>query len=223
MTGHWGLAHAYYCPVVRPADTMMRVGCDAAGIESAACAVRDGRTVAFPTDTVYGIGCDPHNAAAIAAVCAAKSRDPSKPMPILCASAESAWEIASPDALARRLADAFWPGALTMVLPLADLGLRDTMGLHDGTVAVRVPSSRCALALLEACGPLVGTSANVAGLTPATSPDSIGPHGVDLLVDGGVVGDGPVPSTVIRLEGSRPPTVLREGAVRTVELEAHWT
>ncbi len=202
---------------------MMRVNCDAGGIDTATRAVRDGRTVAFPTDTVYGIGCDPHNAAAVAAVYAAKSRDPSKPMPILCASAASAWEIASPDALARRLADAFWPGALTMVLPLTNSSLRDTMGLRDGTVAVRVPSSRCALALLEACGPLVGTSANVAGHTPATSPDSVGTDGVDVLVDGGVVGDGPVPSTVIRLDGARRPTVLREGVVRTVELEAYWT
>ena len=201
---------------------MIRVACDAEGIAAAARSVRAGGTVAFPTDTVYGVGCDPLNAAAVASVCAAKSRDPSKPMPILCASVESAWAMAQPDATARRLADAFWPGALTMVLPLADGRLRGTMGLAGGTVAVRVPDSGCATRLLESCGPLVGTSANVSGGEPATDPDAIGLDGVDVLVDGGTLPCPPVPSTIVSLGGRRP-TVLREGAIRAAELEAHWT
>lgn len=202
---------------------MRRVGCDAAGIADAAAAVASGGVVAFPTDTVYAVGCDARNAAAVAAVMAAKSRDASRPMPVLCGSEASAWGVARPCGAARRLAAAFWPGALTMVLPVADARVGAAMGLRDGTVGVRVPDSACALSLLRACGPLVGTSANASGREPATDAASIGIGGVDVVVDGGPVGAARGPSTVVRLAAGAAPEILREGALRRADVEAHWT
>lgn len=202
---------------------LRRVACDAGGVAAAAAAIIDGRVVAFPTDTVYAIGCDARNAAAVAAVNAAKSRDASRPMPVLCGSEGSAWEIARPCETARRLAAAFWPGALTMVLPLADARVGSAMGLRDGTVGVRVPDSACALSLLRACGPLVGTSANASGREPAVDAGSVRVGGVDVVVDGGPVGAGRGPSTVVGLAAGARPEILREGALGRADVEAHWT
>jgi len=202
---------------------LRRVACDAAGIAAAAGAIAAGGVVAYPTDTVYAIGCSARNAAAVAAVNAAKSRDASRPMPVLCASEGDAWEVARPCDVARRLAAAFWPGALTMVLPLADPRVGEAMGLRGGTVGVRVPDSACALSLLRECGPLVGTSANVSGREPAADAGSISVRGVDIVVDGGPVRDGRGPSTVVAIPERAAPEVLREGALRRADVEAHWT
>lgn len=199
------------------------MACDAAGVAAAAAAVAAGGVIAFPTDTVYAVGCDARNAAAVAAVGAAKSRDASRPMPVLCASEADAWAVARPCEAARRLAAAFWPGALTMVLPLADARVGAAMGLRGGTVGVRVPASACALSLLRECGPLVGTSANASGREPAADAASAGLAGVDIVVDGGPSGPGRAPSTVVRLAAGAPPEVLREGALSRAEVEEHWT
>lgn len=196
--------------------------CDAAGIAAAAASAATGGVIAFPTDTVYALGCDARNASAVAAVAAAKSREASRPMPVLCASEGSAWGIAQPCETARRLAAAFWPGALTMVLPLADARVGSAMGLR-GTVGVRVPASACALSLLRECGPLVGTSANASGREPAADAASIRLDGVDVVVDGGPVRAGSGPSTVVALAAGAEPQVLREGALGRAEMEAHWT
>lgn len=199
------------------------MGCDAAGIAAASASVVSGGVVAFPTDTVYAVGCDARNAAAVAAVNAAKSREASRPMPVLCDSEGSAWEIARPCETARRLAAAFWPGALTMVLPLADARVGSAMGLRGGTVGVRVPDSACALSLLRECGPLVGTSANASGREPAADAASIRLEGVDVVVDGGPARAARGPSTVVALAAGAEPEVLREGALRRADVEAHWT
>ncbi|MGZ6213671.1 MAG: L-threonylcarbamoyladenylate synthase, partial [Candidatus Limnocylindria bacterium] len=119
-----------------------RLAADSAGIASATELLRDGALVAFPTDTVYGIGCRTGDAAALARIFAAKRRDPEKAVPWLAASlAEVMGAGFRADDRALRLADHFWPGPLTLVLPSAD---------GPATQAFRVPAHDVALALLTA-------------------------------------------------------------------------
>lgn len=192
----------------------MRVRCDAEGIGAAAAAVRSGGVVVFPTDTVYGIGCDPYDAAAVGRIYAIKSRDRSKPLPVLVKSAREASAIASLGAAAG-IAERFWPGALTIIAELADAALAVPLGLEGG-VAVRVPGCGCTLGLLERCGPLVGTSANVSGEPPFSDP-AMFPAGLecDVFVDGGVTGG--TESTIIDARGGAI-RVVREGAVPAGEI-----
>ena len=200
---------------------MIRVLCDASGIANAARTVSEGGTVIYPTDTVYALGCDPYNAHAVSKVYRIKQRDRSKKMPVLCASPEAAWQLAEATPLQRRAVERFWPGALTVVAPLSDGRLRDSMALRDDTIAVRVPGGECVASILGVCGPLVGTSANVSGVAPVCDPDSIEIAGARTLIDGGVIAGGEA-STVIELDGDKAPRIVREGAIRSADLEASW-
>src|SRR6266542_6841642 len=132
-----------------------RLPADAAGVARAAELLREGALVAFPTDTVYGLGCRTGDPAALARIFAAKRRDPEKAVPWLVASAVEVERAGfRADARALRLAERFWPGALTLVLPSAQA---------SGTQAFRVPDHPIALALLDAAGPLAVSSANRSG------------------------------------------------------------
>lgn len=198
----------------------MRVACDAEGVRRAAGAVRAGGVIVFPTDTVYGVGCDPFNAAAVAGVYRLKGRPASRPAPVLGGSAEELAGIAGLGPAHMRLAGRFWPGPLTIVAPLRDARLRASMGLSD-TVAVRAPGGRCAQALLAECGLLVGTSANASGGAPHADPGACFAEmgGADVFVDGGRAPGSE--STIAELAGGRA-RVLREGAVPREEVERDW-
>ena len=202
---------------------MIRVRCDADGVAAAARAVSEGRIVAYPTDTVYALGCDPYNAAAVSAVYAAKRRDRSKPMPVLCATASEAWRLAAADPEDRARTERFWPGALTVIAGLADGRLAAPMALAGGRIGVRVPASAQTRSILEACGPLVGTSANVSGSMPTRDPGSLDLARVDLLIDGGTIGGEGRASTVAELRGGGIPRILREGSISAGDLERVWT
>ena len=198
------------------------VGCDEAGIARASGIVGGGGIAVFPTDTVYGIGCDPYNAGAVKRVYGIKSRDRSKAMPVLAASADAAGGIALLGPRTRRLAERFWPGPLTIISGIADERIREPMGLAD-KVAVRVPGNGCALKLLERCGPLVGTSANVSGGPPHTDPAQCAGEisGYDVFVDGGPI-RGRGESTIIEVAGSEI-SIVREGALAAGEVMEYWT
>jgi L-threonylcarbamoyladenylate synthase len=173
----------------------------------------------FPTETLYGLGGAPRRPAAVSRVLALKGRPEGQPMPLLAADPDTALAALAPGAgdAARdlgRLAEAFWPGPLTVVLP-ARPGLAPGVVAADGTVGVRVPGLALARQLAElAGGLLVATSANRSGQPPAVTAAgaAAGLAGtVDMVVDGGRTPGG-APSTLVALAGGRP-RILRAGAV----------
>jgi L-threonylcarbamoyladenylate synthase len=184
------------------------------GLAAAAGAVRSGRLVVLPTDTVYGIGADAFDAGAVQALLRAKNRGPDMPVGVLVGS----WSTVDGLVLgtppqARALIEAFWPGDLSIVLPHAP-SLQWNLGTTKGTVMLRMPLHPVALELLRDVGPMAVSSANVSGQPPASTAaeaeEQLG-DSVAVYLDGGPSGE-PVPSTIVDLTGTEP-LVLREGAV----------
>jgi L-threonylcarbamoyladenylate synthase len=204
------------------ADLKTRVvRADPGAIAAAASILREGGLVAFPTETVYGLGADATNGEAVARLYAAKGRPSFNPLISHVADAASARSLARFDATADALARAFWPGPLTLVLakaegcPVSDLA---TAGLDS--IAVRVPDHRVAHALIVATGkPVVAPSANVSGHVSPTSADHVLADlagRIDLIVDGGSTAVG-VESTVVACLGE--PVLLRPGGVSRAAIE----
>ena len=168
--------------------------------------LRAGGVVILPTDTVYGIAAHPACPSAVARICTIKGRPTGKPIALLASDADAvaAFGATFPPA-AQRLAAAYWPGALTLVLPC---GSR-----YEG---FRVPDHDATRALLAACGgTLRVTSANLSGAMPATSAvEALKDVGLDadLVIDGGT-SPGGVPSTVVKIEPDGSVAVIREGAI----------
>ncbi|MCA8883301.1 MAG: threonylcarbamoyl-AMP synthase [Rhodobacteraceae bacterium] len=194
----------------------------AADVARAATVLRHGGLVAFPTETVYGLGADATSDAAVAGIYAAKDRPQFNPLIVHVPTAAAARDIARFSDLADRLAAAFWPGPLTLVLPLAAPGRLSrlvTAGLDS--VALRVPAAPLAQALLRAADlPIAAPSANPSGrISPTTAAHVLaGLDGrIDALVDGGSCAVG-VESTIVDLTG--PPRLLRPGGVAAEDLEA---
>ncbi len=185
-----------------------------AGLEAAAHAARTGNLVVMPTDTVYGIGADAFNAAAVRALLAAKGRGPDMPVPVLVGS----WStidglVMAVPPVARTLIEAFWPGGLSLVIEHAP-SLSWDLGDARGTVMVRMPLHPVALDLLRLVGPMAVSSANRSGSPPATTAaaayDQLGDD-VSVYLEGGESPLG-IASTVVDLTADVP-RVLRQGAV----------
>ena len=192
------------------------------GLAHAAQILRAGGLVAFPTETVYGLGGDARNDRAVAGIFAAKARPQFNPLIVHVPDLDTARRYAQFDAQAEALAGAFWPGPLTLVLPLQpDSGLSPLVTAGLPSVAIRVPAHPLAQALLRAFdGPLAATSANPSGRVSPTRADHVraGLAGrIDAILDGGPCAVG-VESTIIGLDGS--PTLLRPGGVPLEALEA---
>lgn len=184
--------------------------------------LRSGRLVAFPTETVYGLGADATNPAAVAKVFAAKGRPATNPLIVHVADLEMAKRYAAKwtDA-AQTLAAVWWPGPLTIVVPKTS-EIADAVSAGRPTVALRVPDHPLALQLLrEFGGPIAAPSANRSNhVSPTTAQhvrDELG-DAVDLILDGGPCGIG-IESTVIDLTGDRP-VLLRPGGVPRRKIEA---
>jgi L-threonylcarbamoyladenylate synthase len=192
-----------------------RLTADAAGVARAAALLREGALVAFPTDTVYGLGCRVGDPAALDRIFAAKRRDPDKAIPWLVATAAEVRRAGfQADARALSLAERFWPGALTLVLPSVS---------GPATQAFRVPDHRVALALLLAAGPLAVSSANRSGEPETLDADDVAIAFADAgepsaILDGGRVPGG-VASSVLDLSGPVA-RLQREGPVSRAEIEA---
>lgn len=192
-------------------------------IERAAALIRAGRLVAFPTETVYGLGADATQDRAVAAIFAAKGRPAFNPLIAHVLDAAEARRYVVWTDTAERLAAAFWPGPLTLVLPRVDhcrLSLLASAGLD--TAAVRAPSHPIARDLIAAAGvPIAAPSANRSGAISPTRPEhvveSLG-DAVDLVIDGGACDVG-LESTVLDLTTSRP-TLLRPGGTTREAIEA---
>lgn len=141
----------------------------AGSVEAVAEAALAGSLVVFPTDTVYGIGTRPDRPEATARLFRAKGRERGTALAVLVPSLDVAREVASFDERAERLAGAFWPGPLTLILPRTDASSPWDLGGDGATIGLRIPAHRLASAVLAAAGPLVTSSANRSGEPPATT------------------------------------------------------
>jgi L-threonylcarbamoyladenylate synthase len=191
-----------------------------AGLDDAVAALRAGDLVVYPTETLYGIAADPFSQSALKKLFAIKGRDPQRPIALIAADASMAFEIAREvPTVARRLATAFWPGPLTIVLP-AHAGFPAQLVGSDGGVGVRVSPHPIARALSENLGrPITATSANRSGQEPASTlqavRESLGDE-VKVFLEGGTM-TASAPSTVIscNADGYR---IIRAGAIAEREL-----
>jgi L-threonylcarbamoyladenylate synthase len=210
-------------PEISPAVQPSIVPATLSGIAKAAQVIRQGRLVAIPTETVYGLAADAGHDAAVAAIFTAKDRPSFNPLIVHVPNATIAERFGRLDAPAARLAQRFWPGALTLVVPRrrhARLSLLVSAGLD--TVALRVPAHPVAQSLLRLCGrPLAAPSANRSGrISPTTAAhvaESLG-GAVELILDGGPCAIG-LESTVVDMTGTAP-RLLRPGGVPLEQIEA---
>ncbi len=198
-------------------------GDDPAAIARAAQVLQDGGLVAFPTETVYGLGADALASEAVAKIFAAKGRPADNPLIVHVADVDAARTLVrSFPPLAEQAAAAWWPGPLTLVLPRARARVPDATTAGQDTVAIRVPAHPVALALLRACGrPLAAPSANRSGRpSPTRAEHVLADLGgrVELILDGGPTLHG-LESSVLDLSGARP-LLLRRGAVTLEQLRA---
>jgi len=190
------------------------------GLSAAAALLDSGGVAAFPTDTVYGIGCRADHAEAIARLFAAKRRPVDKQVPILAASLEQAAALGyKVDDRVRALAARWWPGPLTVVLPVQPRAGSDAA--LASSQAFRVPDHPVALALIERSGPLTTSSANRSGEPETYDADDVlvafaDDDLLDAVIDGGRVPGG-VASTVIDLTAAEA-RLLREGPITREEL-----
>jgi L-threonylcarbamoyladenylate synthase len=190
-----------------------------AGISSAVSALKDGRLVVMPTDTVYGIGADAFNGTAVASLLAAKGRGRDMPVPVLVGS----WHtidglVYSVPTAARELIRAFWPGALSLVVRQAP-SLQWDLGDAHGTVMLRMPLHPVAIELLREVGPMAVSSANKSGnaaaVTAADAREQLGDL-VGVYLEAGPSAQGAA-STIVDLTGATP-RVLREGPVTSAAI-----
>ena len=192
-------------------------------IEHAADVLRAGGLVIFPTETVYGVGCDATNAEAVARLYAAKGRPQFNPLIVHVPDLKAAEKLGIFSSKARVLAEAFWPGPLTLVVDRrADAAISDLVSAGLTSLAIRVPDHPVARALLAASGrPLAAPSANRSGHVSATRAEHVAADlagRVAMILDGGPTAHG-LESTVLDVTGQHV-VMLRPGAVPADAIEA---
>ena len=190
-------------------------------LPEALAVLRNGGLIAFPTDTVYGLGGLATEAEVVEAIFLAKARPEERSIPVLVAGWPEVRGVALLSPTAERLAAAFWPGPLTIVME-RDPNLPAAIGA-TGTVGVRAPDHAVALALLREAGPLATSSANLSGdPSPRTAADVLGTlrGRIQLVIDGGWTPGGR-PSTVVDCTGETP-RLLRAGPVTLEAILAAW-
>ncbi|MCL4133960.1 UNVERIFIED_CONTAM: hypothetical protein GTU68_006000 [Idotea baltica] len=195
---------------------------DTAGLAAAGGILADGGLVAFPTETVYGLGVDARNGDAVARLYAAKGRPSFNPLIVHVASLEAAEAFVEFDDMARAIAQAFWPGAVSLVLPLRpDAGISPLVTAGLDTLAVRVPDHPVARGVIAAFGgPIAAPSANLSGQvspTKATHVTESMTGRIDAIVDGGDCSVG-LESTIVATLPK--PTLLRAGGIPAEAIEA---
>jgi L-threonylcarbamoyladenylate synthase len=191
-------------------------------LQAATEAVNAGGLVVFPTETVYGIACRPDDPAATNRLFEAKRRPRGLNLPVLASSAQEALDLAVPSDAGRRLAGAFWPGPITLVLPRAERTKDWSLGEATESIGIRVPDHGVTLALLRRAGPLAATSANISGMQPlgdrvaleAAFGDAVA---VYLVIRRAARGPAGRSSTVVDLTGPKL-RVVREGPIDAAEI-----
>jgi len=174
--------------------------------------------VIFPTDTVYGIGCDPYNQKGVLSLYKIKKREKTKPFPVIGYSKKELEKIAEFDNKAEKIAEMFWPGPITLILKIKDENIKKSLGLGK-KIAVRVPDNQCILSLLKECKLLVATSANISGNTSPVDPNDCerNLNGYDLLIDGGILSDNGE-STIVEIDEGEV-RIVRNGSISEEELK----
>ena len=174
--------------------------------------VNDGGIIAYPTDTVYGLGCNPYMSDSVEKIFKLKIRE-NKPLPLLCNSLESALKIASFDKISLKLAEEFWPGPLTILAPLKDDSLK-SLTRGSEFIGLRVPNHNDSLLLISECGDsIVGTSANLSGYDSNHSASSVISQLPDIdaiLIND--IEDNSKESTIIKVENNEI-IILRLGSI----------
>ena len=193
----------------------MMISTDASGIESAVQAIKHGGIIAFPTDTYFALGADGLNSSAVESVFTTKGRNPGTPVPLLVHDSVMAESLCTefPEPL-RELADHFWPGALTIVLPASDV-VPAVVTADTRTVGVRVPDHAIARNIIELAGvPITGTSCNLTGRDPEKEAIVVEQIFGDAIAGCvvGLCGDSTAPSTVVSYVHGEI-VVLRTGAI----------
>ena len=176
----------------------MRISCNNVGIQKAVQIINKGGIVIFPTDTVYGIGCDPYNQNGVLSLYKIKKREKTKPFPVIGYSKKELEKIAEFNDKAEKIGK--------------------SLGLGK-KIAVRVPNNQCVLSLLKECKLLVATSANISGTTSLTDPNDCKRdlNGYDLLLDGGILSDDGE-STIVEIDRNKL-RIVRSGSVSEEELK----
>jgi len=193
------------------------VSCDENGISKIVKSYENGEIIAFPTDTVYGLGCDPFKKDTVAQIYELKKRDGEKRFPILGISKVELKKIVEFNAEAEKISDRFWPGQVTMLLPIKKEISQKIES--NGKLAVRVPDNECVLTILKKCKLIIGTSANISGEKSILNAYELKMKlpKVDILVDGGkIVSQGE--STIIDFVDGKL-KMIREGSVSKKEIE----
>jgi L-threonylcarbamoyladenylate synthase len=196
----------------------LKVKCDKEGIRKASQVVKNGGIVVFPTDTVYGIGCNPYNKKSVEKIYQIKQRPKTKPFPILAYSFDVASEIVEFDKDSKKIAKKIWPGPLTLVLNLRDEKLKKSLNLNE-KIAIRVPDNKCLQGLLKNSKFLIGTSANLSGERSFTKSQDCykGIREFDIFLDGGDIENG-VESTILEVDKGKP-IIHRKGALKEEEIK----
>ena len=193
------------------------VNCDENGINKIVNAYENGQIIAYPTDTVYGIGCNPFNKDSVSKIYDIKNREGEKRFPILGFSKKELEKIVEFNTIAENISEKFWPGQITMLLPIRkEMTQRIS---NNGKLAVRVPNNKCVLSILEKCKLIVGTSANISGEKSILDSNEfkIKLPEVNTLVDGGtIVSQGE--STIIDFINGEL-KIIREGTISKEEIE----
>ena len=189
------------------------MNCDKDGVEKTSQIIEKGGVAVFPTDTVYGIGCNPYNVNSVKKIYEIKSRDKIKSLPVLAYSLDIVKEITIIDKFTEKIIKKYWPGPLTLILTLTDQKLKESLKLQN-KIAVRIPDSKCTLKLLEKCKLLVGTSANISGNSSYTNPDECIKNikNYDMFLNGGII-TSKGESTIIEIENEKI-KMIREGILK---------
>lgn len=188
-------------------------------VEKALATLKQGGVMLYPTDTIYGLGADATNAAAIKKINLIKQRPESKAQLVLASDVAMAEKYGNFNQVAKRLAGAFWPGPLTILVPKTEV-LPDVLTAGSPLVGIRVPEHTFCVEVTRKFGrPITSTSANISEQQPATTVDEIlkafgdNVNGIELVIEetDRIITD-PTPSTLVKVEGDHV-TVLREGVI----------
>ena len=193
------------------------VRCNKFGINKIADAYKDGQIIAFPTDTVYGIGCDPFNRDSISRIYEIKKRDFGKKFPILGFSKKDLEKIVEFNSKAEKISKNFWPGQVTLLLPIK----KEVTKLieNSGKLAVRIPNNECILSILKKCKLIVGTSANISGEESIFDSQKckIKLPEIDVLVDAGLIKSSGESTIIDFVDGQFK--IIRKGSISKADIE----
>ena len=193
------------------------VNCDENGINKIVNAYENGQIIAYPTDTVYGIGCNPFNKDSVSKIYDIKNREGEKRFPILGFSKKELEKIVEFNTIAEKISEKFWPGQITMLLPIRkEITQRIS---NNGKLAVRVPNNECVLSILEKCKLIVGTSANISGeksILDSNECKTKLPE-IDILVNGGKITSLGESTIIDFIEDQLK--VIREGSISKQDIE----